>query len=62
MAGVIRDGFGDVTDGPDEEEEAQPCEWVIFSATQVDPAEYCEDVAEPGERYCAAHLPFAWSD
>jgi hypothetical protein len=44
----------------DDDETAEPdyCEFVIFSETRVDPAEYCEEYALPGEAFCAAHLPW----
>lgn len=31
------------------------CEAVLFPATRVDPAEYCENEAEDGRDYCAEH-------
>jgi hypothetical protein len=31
------------------------CEAEIFAATRIDPAEYCEEEAEPGSEFCTGH-------
>ena len=33
------------------------CAAKIFEATRVDPAEYCEELAEEGSDYCEGHDP-----
>jgi len=42
--------------------EPEPCQYVIFQATLIDPAEYCEGDAVEGEDYCSAHLPWVFDD
>lgn len=33
----------------------EACAWVLFPASRIDPAETCEDDAEPGSEFCARH-------
>jgi len=36
-------------------EEPEPCAGVVARATLDDPAEFCEEDAEPGSEYCRRH-------
>lgn len=40
----------------EEEVEVEYCEYMIYAETRVDPAEYCDEPAVPGQAYCVKHL------
>jgi len=39
----------------DDDEEPEPCAGVVARSTLDDPAEFCEEDAEPGSEYCRRH-------
>ena len=45
-----QDFFG----GPEEPDETY-CEHLLYRQTEIDPAEYCEDIAVPGTDRCGKH-------
>jgi len=45
----------DLLDEEEDVEDPQPCAGVVARATLDDPAEFCEEDAEPGSEYCRRH-------
>jgi len=45
----------DLLDDEEDEDEPEPCAGVVARATLDDPAEFCEEDAEPGSEYCRRH-------
>lgn len=47
--------FGDIEDEDEPAPEVRYCSAVVIRETRVDPAEYCEEEAEPDSEFCARH-------
>jgi len=55
----IRADAGRLAADPWSDTHDQPCGYIINAASRVDPPDYCDEQAVPGEDMCAEHLAYA---